>query len=254
MLPIAALVWAALTYKLFTVSLINCVICMVMHYTISGHYLAESTEAYFSTTMSIRVRLFMLAIGPLLTLSIISLNNQKIYDQISYFANFDSLTSAMNRRYFYQEGEQILNSSEENTTNKSASILVIDLDHFKSINDTYGHAVGDQVLEQFTQNIKAQINEGDLFGRVGGEEFAILLKDLTLKQSVDIAKIICEKTSETPILLSDHQELKISVSIGVSHQMLPFHGNIQQLINRADSALYQAKQSGRNRMCVEPHL
>lgn len=253
MFPIAALIWAALTYNLFLVTIINCFVCMFMHHTISNYYLAESTDAFIATSLSIRIGLFMLALGPL-TLSIISINRQKLYHQILYLANHDGLTTAMNRRYFYQESERMVSSENAKPQAKTVSILVMDLDHFKTINDTYGHAVGDKVLQEFTKQVQSQIRTSDLFGRIGGEEFALLLKDLTLKQSVDIAQRICNVVYATPIQLDDGKELKISVSIGLSYQSLPYCTKIQQLINRADTALYQAKEKGRNRLCLEPNL
>ncbi|QIO05963.1 GGDEF domain-containing protein [Acinetobacter shaoyimingii] len=253
MFPIAALIWAALTYNLFLVTLINCFVCMFLYNSISGYYLTESPDAYISTAISIRIGLFMLALGPL-TLSIISLNRHKLYHQILYLANHDELTTAMNRRFFYEEGEKTLSAQTTEAEAETVSILVLDLDYFKKINDTYGHAVGDKVLKEFTAQVKSQIRSHDLFGRIGGEEFAILLKNLSLKQSVEIAQRICNKVDSTPILLDDGQELYISVSIGLSYQSLPYCTQIQQLINRADHALYQAKEKGRNQLCLEPDL
>ena len=251
MFPIAALVWTALTYHLFTVALINCLVCMIMHYSISGHYLAGSTENYFSTTISVRLGLFMLALGPLLSLSIINRNNQSIYKQISNLANYDSLTTAMNRRYFYQESETYLNPNQTEQTAKTISILLLDLDHFKKINDTHGHTAGDKVLEKFSLSIRTQIREQDLFGRIGGEEFAILLKNVSLEESATIAERICKLTSTTPIFIDAKKELSVSVSIGISHHKLPDKINIQELVERADTALYQAKTNGRNQCCIE---
>lgn len=252
MFPIGALIWAALTYNLFFVAVINCFVCMAMHHSISTYYLTESNEAFIATTLSIRIGLFMLALGPL-TLAIISLNRQKLYHQILYLANHDSLTTAMNRRYFYQESERLFNHNTFKPA-KTVSILLLDLDHFKKINDRYGHAVGDKVLQTFTQHVQSQIRSSDLFGRIGGEEFAILLKDLTLKQSIEIAQRICNDVYNRPMTLEDGSQLNISVSIGLSHQSLPYCTQVQQLINRADAALYQAKENGRNQLCIEQNL
>lgn len=253
MFPIGALIWAALTYNLFLVSVINCFVCMFLYNSISSYYLAESPDAYIATALSIRIGLFMLAIGPL-TLSIISLNRQKLYHQILYLANHDGLTTAMNRRFFYEESERTVNIDSPRQKVKTVTILVLDLDYFKKINDTYGHAVGDKVLQEFTEEVRSQIRSNDLFGRIGGEEFAILLKDLTLQQGIDIAQRICNIVHDTPIILDDGKELNISVSIGLSYQSLPYCTEVQHLINRADSALYQAKEQGRNQLCIEPML
>lgn len=251
MFPIGALIWTALSYNLFLVAVINCFVCMFLYNSISTYYLADSPDAYIATALSIRIGLFMLAIGPL-TLSIISLNRQKLYRQILYLANHDGLTTALNRRFFYEESERTLNLASARQKVKTATILVLDLDYFKKINDTYGHAVGDKVLQQFTQHVRSQIRCNDLFGRIGGEEFAILLKDLSLEHGINIAQRICNIVQDTPILLEHGKALHISVSIGLSYQIFPCCIDIQQLINRADSALYQAKQQGRNQLCIEP--
>lgn len=253
MFPIGALIWAALTYNLFLVAIINCFVAMFMYNSISAYYLAESPNAYISTTLSVRIGLFMLALGPL-TLAIISLNRQKLYHQILYLANHDGLTTAMNRRYFYEESERTVQPSSLKSTAKTVSILLLDIDYFKNINDTHGHAAGDKVLQDFTRMVQSQIRASDLFGRIGGEEFAVLLKDVNLQHSIDIAQRICNLVHDTAITLDDGTTLNVSVSIGLSHQSLPFCIPFQQLINRADSALYQAKLQGRNRLCIEPNL
>ncbi len=251
MFPIGALIWAALTYNLFLVTIINCFVCMFLYNILSSYYLAESPHAYISTTLSVRIGLVMLALGPL-TLSIISLNRQKLYHQILYLANHDSLTTAMNRRYFYEQSERTVNPAK--ATTKTVAILLLDIDHFKKINDSYGHAVGDKVLQDFTRIVQAQIRTSDLFGRIGGEEFAVLLKNVSLTKSVEIAERICNTVYETPIILENGEQLNISISIGLSYQSVPYCIQFQQLINRADQALYQAKETGRNRLCLEENL
>ena len=95
---------------------------------------------------------------------------------------------------------------------------------------------------------------GVLVGRIGGEEFAVLLKNVSLAKSIEIAERICNTVFKTPITLENGQKLNISISIGLSYQSLPFCTQFQQLINRADVALYQAKESGRNRLCLEERL
>ena len=252
MFPIAALIWAALSYNLFFVSIINCGVCMLLYNALTSYYITQSPDAYLETTLSVRIGLFMLALGPL-TLTIISRNRQKLYHQILYLANHDGLTTTLNRRYFYEESERAIAKNTEKTAH-SVTILLIDLDHFKKINDQYGHVIGDYVLQEFSRQVKAQIRSHDLFGRLGGEEFAILLKDLTLEQSIAIAQRICNTVFNTPIHLDDQRSLNISVSIGLSYQTLPYCVPFQQLIKRADDALYLAKEKGRNQLCLESEI
>lgn len=251
MFPIAALIWASLTYNLFIITIINCIICMVLYQSLTSFYLAQSPEAYLTTTVSVRIGLCMLALGPL-TLSIINMNRQKLYHQILYLANHDSLTTTMNRRYFFEESEKTVQSVRQ--TARSVTILLLDIDHFKKINDQYGHHAGDIVLQQFTQIIAENLRQSDLFGRLGGEEFAILLKNLSLTESIQIAQRLCNLVYDHPITLPNNEVLHISVSIGLSYQTCPYYIPFQQLINRADDALYEAKETGRNKLCVERQL
>ncbi|WP_111859173.1 GGDEF domain-containing protein [Acinetobacter sp. CFCC 10889] len=253
MFPIAALIWAALTYNLFFIAIINCIVCMMLYNSLTAYYIAQSPDAYLITTISVRIGLMMLALGPL-TLAIISLNRQKLYHQILYLANHDGLTTTMNRRFFYEESERTVTVIPQKKPAQTVTILLLDLDHFKRINDRYGHSAGDLVLQEFSRQVREQIRGDDLFGRLGGEEFAILLKDLTLAQSVDIAQRICNKVFATPICLENGECLHISVSIGLSYQTLPYCVPFQQLIKRADEALYQAKEKGRNQLCLEDAL
>ena len=251
MFPIAALIWASLTYNLFIITIINCIICVILYHSLTTFYVDVSPEAYLMNTMSIRMGLSMLALGPL-TLSIINLNRQKLYHQILYLANHDSLTTTMNRRYFFEESEKTVQSVRQ--TARSVTILLLDIDHFKKINDQYGHHAGDIVLQQFTQVIAENLRQSDLFGRLGGEEFAILLKNLSLTESIQIAQRLCHLVYDHPITLPNNEVLHISVSIGLSYQTCPYYIPFQQLINRADDALYEAKETGRNKLCIERQL
>lgn len=250
MFPIGALIWVALIYNLFVVSIINCIVCIVLYTVINSYYYNIESADFITVALSVRIGLFMLVLGPL-TLAVISLNRKKLYRQILYLANHDGLTAALNRRYFYEISEQTIHSKQET---KSASILLLDIDFFKLINDNHGHAVGDKVLQEFTRIVQSQIRTDDLFGRIGGEEFALLLKNLSLQQSVDIAKRICNKIHHTPIYIDNNTKLHISVSIGLSHQHMPQDTALQHLMDRADEALYLAKNNGRNQFYLEPQL
>lgn len=253
MFPIAALVWASLSYNLFFITLINCIVCMLLNNTLNEFYIHQSPNAFLATSISIRMGLFMLALAPL-TLAIISLNRQKLYQQILYLANYDSLTMVMNRRFFYEKSEDIVGTTNKIQTEKTITILLLDLDHFKKINDQHGHYNGDLVLQSFTQKIKNILCDDDLFGRLGGEEFAILLKNVNINQSIILAEKILNIIQSTPTSLENGEQIYISVSIGLSFETLPYCFPIQQLINRADHALYQAKEKGRNQICLETHL
>ncbi len=132
--------------------------------------------------------------------------------------------------------------------NETLSCLMIDIDHFKKVNDTYGHAVGDMVLKELAQILKQSIRSVDIAARVGGEEFCVLLfqcpKDQTLEMATRINKAV--EAHEFPI--GNDSKIRITVSVGIS--MYPeLTPDLDALKEAADTALYTAKRSGRNRVC-----
>ena len=164
----------------------------------------------------------------------LSINNK----ELEYISNTDNLTSAYNRRYLYNYSETYLSQAKAN--NSDFSLLMLDLDFFKNVNDTYGHSVGDEVLVNFSKTIQTIIRENDVFVRFGGEEFVLFLPNTDEKNSIEIAKSINKIVRE--IIFESTKELKISVSIGISSNIY----EIDKLLSFADKALYQAKESGRD--------
>jgi len=131
------------------------------------------------------------------------------------------------------------------------SMLVIDLDHFKEINDNQGHLAGDLVLQEFAKSLQDNLRKTDIVCRWGGEEFIVLLKDTNAGTAGQLAEKIRQRT-ENLVLPFEDQELRFTTSIGIAEWQ---NGDsLQRLIGRADQALYRAKQSGRNRVCVEPPI
>ncbi|OTG79740.1 response regulator [Acinetobacter sp. ANC 5054] len=243
--PLAALIWAALSYQLFTLAVINAVVILATYYNLNNFYLADSSVAYLSTAISVRIGLTMLILAPLI-LCVISRNRHDLFKEVLYLANHDSLTHAMNRRYFFEQGEKYLNSHTELTF----SIIMLDIDHFKRLNDQHGHYIGDVVLQRFSDIVRDNLREDDLFARIGGEEFVILLSNIQAEDAHNIAERIRNVVEITPIKVDNTNELFITVSIGINHQNLPDAPNLQYLINQADQALYQAKQTGRNQVVL----
>lgn len=243
--PLAALVWAALSYRLFSVALINSIVCMVTYHSLTYFYLSSSSDAFLSTTISIRIGLCMLGIAPLV-LCAISQNRQKLFHQVLDYANHDSLTNTLNRRYFLEQSQLLIQQPQH----KTISVLMIDLDHFKQMNDKYGHHVGDLVLQQFARIVKHKIGPHDLFSRVGGEEFTVLTLNASLTQTFELAERIHQAIETATLNIEDHLQIKITISIGIAHQTLPLSGTLQQMIVRADQALYSAKAQGRNQIIL----
>ncbi len=163
----------------------------------------------------------------------------------------DPLTELHNRRYLDRRLNEEL--SRASRFHQPLSCLFIDADHFKRINDSYGHQAGDSVLRELASRIRSQLRASDVATRYGGEEFALLLPQTHLNDALLLAERIRQEVAQSPMVLDDGQSIDLTVSIGVS-EALPMLGRSQHqdvgenLLASADQALYQAKDNGRNRI------
>jgi diguanylate cyclase (GGDEF)-like protein len=158
----------------------------------------------------------------------------------------DGLTQAFNRQYFMDRIKQEVKRASRYGTH--VSLLMFDIDHFKRVNDTYGHQAGDAVLAFFAGLIREDLRETDLFARYGGEEFSLLAMAMDSAEAVLLAERMRRKVEAAEFVHSG-QRLKVTVSIGVSTWLPEIRENFDELIRRADEALYRAKEQGRNRVC-----
>jgi diguanylate cyclase (GGDEF)-like protein len=159
-------------------------------------------------------------------------------------AMVDPLTGIANRRSFLQEAALI--AKRHTADPRPTAVLVIDLDHFKSINDRFGHALGDRVLELFSETARQSIRSSDLIGRLGGEEFAAVLYDTNRDKAVAVAERIRESFAQVSLEV-DSRPVCATVSIGLVHCQDAVL-DVPQLLAQADQALYYAKERGRNRV------
>ncbi|OKH12690.1 CHASE2 domain-containing protein [[Limnothrix rosea] IAM M-220] len=170
--------------------------------------------------------------------------------RLRHQANHDPLTGLPNRKLFYETLQQLLDWGESNK--QLVSLLFLDLDGFKPVNDTLGHDIGDMLLQAVAQRIKNCLRMSDVVSRLGGDEFTVLLPGI--KQPLDSA-IVAQKilaTVSAPYKLDDH-DINITVSIGIS--VYPEDDtSVAELIKLADTAMYKAKRSGRNQYCMTPNL
>ncbi|MBX2811612.1 MAG: diguanylate cyclase [Myxococcales bacterium] len=166
--------------------------------------------------------------------------------QLQDLASRDGLTEVLNRRaleerlaeaftYFLRRGTPL-------------SIAMLDLDHFKQINDNYGHQAGDDVLREAARRVTSMIREYDTIGRYGGEEFLVLLPDTPGEEATSIAERIRRSIAELPVETRDGGTIHASVSVGLATAHAGFRGNVKDVIESADAALYRAKRGGRNRV------
>ncbi|MCG7961850.1 MAG: GGDEF domain-containing protein, partial [Candidatus Thiodiazotropha taylori] len=158
-------------------------------------------------------------------------------------SRIDYLTNSLNRRAMTRRLDQVVSQTERGS--ESFCIILLDVDHFKQINDNYGHDIGDQVLKYIVKQLKSRIREADELGRWGGEEFMILCPETQLAEARLLAQRLCDDLSASPMTLIDKQ-LQVTASFGVSlYQPGEVLGNC---LKRTDYALYEAKAKGRN--CV----
>lgn len=157
---------------------------------------------------------------------IISNLHQQVY--------FDALTGLYNRKYFYMKFSEL-------RTISSMSLLLIDIDNFKRINDTYGHIMGDYVLQQFSEILKQNTRKNDIIARWGGEEFAIILPFTDIEEAYKISSRIREKV-ENHLFVYNYVTCKITVSIGITTTKKEAPISSEQIVRDADEALYKAKE------------
>lgn len=156
-------------------------------------------------------------------------------------ARIDSLTKLYNRRAFYELAPKYLSNAQRQ--NRAIAFVMLDIDHFKHVNDTYGHGIGDKVLEKVSEILRSRLREADLVSRLGGEEFALILPETDKDDAIVMVERI--RTS-IESLKFEEKELKITSSFGIA-LCKRCTETLDKLLIQADSALYQAKQEGRNR-------
>ena len=169
-------------------------------------------------------------------------------EQASYYATRDSLTGALNRRALYewagQETASIL------AAQSLLTVIMVDIDHFKRVNDLYGHLVGDEALRLIAETINANKRTTDQMGRWGGEEFLLILPGTNLEAGRQLAERLRSAIEKAALPLPDGGSFSVSASFGVASAPIVSGEVLDRLILQADTAMYQAKQAGRNRVCV----
>jgi len=172
--------------------------------------------------------------------SIEALENIQI---ITNSANRDFLTGLYNRRYFFKNVQAYFDEAVQ--SGEDFAIAMIDIDHFKKINDTYGHDTGDKAIINISELLRANTNHNDIVARFGGEEFCILLKNITPSTAKDVMEKLRQKVEKLITISDKNQEIQFNISIGlVTH----YEDTLEGTINQADLYLYDAKNNGRNQV------
>ena len=172
---------------------------------------------------------------------------EESHNQLKLLASQDHMTKLYNRRYFSEISTTILELAIRHQ--KPLSLMMIDIDKFKKINDTYGHHIGDIVIISLANTLKELSRKSDVVCRFGGEEFLILLPETDIVGADSIAEKIRKSVEETLVDIEEEQRLKYTISTGISEVKIKEETNLEETIQRADEALYKAKEGGRNRVC-----
>ena len=181
--------------------------------------------------------------------SAITINRANSYSKILQYATIDALTNLNNRRQFeHRLGQEIATTKRQNNP---LCAMMIDIDFFKKVNDTYGHASGDAVLRGVASIIKSALRESDIPSRYGGEEFAVLLPYTHIEEAKIVGERLRKAVEASPIPINSEDSSLTSISVTISMGLAEFDNQEtgEELFERADKALYEAKESGRNRVC-----
>ena len=162
-------------------------------------------------------------------------------------ATLDPLTNISNRRHFMALGQQEIATHRRN--GGVLAVALFDIDHFKVINDTYGHSIGDNALVHLTHICSDELRESDIFGRIGGDEFAVILQETPLEEAVEVVDRVRTRVEACPMIV-DNNIITITISVGLAS--MDNHITFASILKLADVALYKAKKSGRNQVFVNP--
>jgi diguanylate cyclase (GGDEF)-like protein len=165
---------------------------------------------------------------------------------VTNHANRDFLTGLYNRRYFFSNMQDYMEDIE-NSSEKFA-VAMIDIDHFKTVNDTYGHDNGDKVIVHLSEILNSSTNHNDMVARFGGEEFCVVLKNVNQFSAMDIFNRMRAEVEKTAVYTQNNEEIRFTISIGV---VMSSDESLEDIINDADMMLYKAKQNGRNQVILE---
>lgn len=235
---IPGLLWCSITFSVFETTffiLVSSIWLMLLVSTGAINLGVNIKDAY--ALESFRLGLTFVMLSPLTVASVMAARNNLV-KQLAHTATHDQLTKTLNRFGFYERAAQV-------AENGNYALLLCDIDNFKNINDTNGHKAGDSVLTEFAGRVAQCLRDDDIFARIGGEEFCIVLSDSSSERALILANRLCDICAEKPYT-DGANKLDVTLSIGLFHN--PGTTTLEQALKNADTALYEAKNNGRNQV------
>jgi diguanylate cyclase (GGDEF)-like protein len=208
--------------------------------------LRQSLDRKSAETSGLQILLLLLILGCLVLWAFRTKHSQIRFRTM---ARHDDLTGVLNRQHFFDKAGHALNRLQK--TGGHACLMILDMDHFKRINDVYGHVAGDTVLKHVVQTCRVHLHDSDVFGRLGGEEFGILMPDCSVARGMEIGERIRLSLARTPVRILESESVTVTSSIGLASTESHGHA-LKPLLFAADEALYTAKRGGRNRLMAHP--
>jgi len=243
--PVPALLWCAVAYGQFASAVLTLLFSVWTIVAIAhGHIIDPAQLNTQYALMSMRIGVALMALAPITVASVMIARNE-VLEQLRQLASHDPLTGILNRRAFLEACRE--RHEQPPPRKPDVSVMLLDIDHFKKINDTWGHAVGDKVLVVFARTVRECLRGSDLLGRFGGEEFVALMSGCTASEAEAVAERVRVAVAGTIVHIEGGRSVTITVSIGIAAaDSLP--AVLEPLVVAADKALYVAKAAGRNQV------
>jgi diguanylate cyclase (GGDEF)-like protein len=242
--PVPALLWCAVAYGVFPTALLTLLFSAWTLAVISGHY--NLTFIHPRELLSIRLAVTLMALAPI-AIAVSNAARNSLLRRLEWTATHDALTGTLNRAAFHDTASDLTRACLGRR--ETVGVLMLDIDHFKAINDNYGHAAGDTVIASFAGAIRDSVRAADVVARLGGEEFGVMLPGCARHDVEAIAERIRDTFAASALPLPDGARVTATVSIGVSIAD-DASLSLSDLLRRADTALYAAKNGGRNRVVL----
>jgi diguanylate cyclase (GGDEF)-like protein len=248
--PLPALLWCGMTHGVFRTSVLALLTTTWTLLAISRGYLDIATTLDSGLPLnSIRLGVALIAMSPIAVASAMSAHNS-LLARLRHMAEHDPMTGTMNRRAFAEHATRTLRALH--LADAPAGLLILDIDRFKSVNDTHGHAAGDLVIAHVAECLRRHLPHGPkILGRLGGEEFAVLLPHCDLAQTQRLAETMRQACAGGEVGVAGGQKVQVTASIGAA-VATPAVEQLDRYLHAADHALYQAKREGRDRVVVRP--